>query len=234
MSVAPDYAHPHGWYQLAKTDAETVTLEHSADDGKTWGRIAQFPRGGATPSALATSSARPEQLCAYDFEIDSAASGSLAVGDTTLFASADSGATWRQAILPLRNGDTFGPVRVGPNGCYLAFEEEISGGFLGHAHTVSIWRLSAESTSSEQVVMIKNFRFSYSANAPGFSYAPAANGMEARFVISATREPSSWLDFFGGSASSLTTSQLLWTPATYAYTESSDDELCKRMNHGGD
>jgi hypothetical protein len=70
-------------------------------------------------------------------------------------------------------------------------------GVLGNARNVSIWRLSAGSASSEQVVMIKNFHFNSSANAPGVTYAPAANGIETRLVISATREPRSWLDFFG-------------------------------------
>src|SRR5262249_31320405 len=153
---------------------------------------------GATPSALATSALYPQQLCAYDFELDSSDSGSLTISDTTIFASADGGVTWRQAPLPVRNGDALGPVRVGPGGCYLAFEEETKGGFLGYTHNVSIWQLPPESTSPEQAVLIKNYRFSYSSNMPGFTYAPAASGMEARFVLSATREPRSLLDFYGG------------------------------------
>jgi hypothetical protein len=48
----------------------------------------------------------------------------------------------------------------------------------------------------------------------GVSYVAAASGMEARLVVAATRQPRSWLDFFGGNARNLTTSQLLWTPAT--------------------
>jgi hypothetical protein len=49
--------------------------------------------------------------------------------------------------------------------------------------------------------MIKNFHFSDAANAPDFTYAPAANRIEARRVMSATREASSRLDFYAGSAS---------------------------------
>jgi hypothetical protein len=50
-------------------------------------------------------------------------------------------------------------------------------------------------------------------NMSSFTYAPAAGGMEARFIIAATREPRSLLDFFGGTTSNLTAPQLPWTPA---------------------
>jgi len=42
----------------------------------------------------------------------------------------------------------------------------------------------------------------------------ATNSSYAVSLVAATRQPRSWLDFFGGNARNLTTSQLLWTPAT--------------------
>jgi hypothetical protein len=214
LSLAPDYARAHAWYQLVKTEAGPTAIEHSVDDGKTWTPVADFSRVGATPSALSTFAARPNQLCAYDYEVDSSTSGTGTSSATTMFFSADGGTTWRQAALPLRNGSAHGPARVGANGCYLAFEEEAKGGVFGSSHNVSIWRLSGESSGVEQVLVVKGYRFDYSTETAGFIYVPASADGEARFIISATREPRSWADFFGGNATSLTTPQLLWTPAT--------------------
>jgi hypothetical protein len=42
----------------------------------------------------------------------------------------------------------------------------------------------------------------------------ATNSSSAVSLVAETRQPRSWLDFFGGNARNLTTSQLLWTPAT--------------------
>jgi len=206
QSFAPDYSQPHTWYQSVYLSLGGLAIEHSTDDGKTWTIIKQFDEGaGAAPAELTTASAQPQQLCAY---------ATYGESNATLFSSADGGATWSQATAPVGRGSVQGPVRIGPNGCYLAFEEETKGGVFGSSHNVSIWRLSGESSGVEQVLVVKGYRFDYSTETAGFIYVPASADSDARFIISATREPRSWADFFGGNSTSLTTPQLLWTPAT--------------------
>jgi photosystem II stability/assembly factor-like uncharacterized protein len=213
-SLIADYAQPHAWYAVVRSATSPLALEHSADEGKTWTVVKQFPEGvGAAPTDLAIASVQPNPICAYNYLYDSSATGALAVGDTTMFSSADGGKTWRQAQLPVRDGDVSGSVRAGPDGCYLAFEENAKGGAFGTTHNVSIWRLASDSSSPEHVAYLKNYSLGFSRDA-GVSYVAAANGMEARLIVTATRQPRSWLDFFGGNARNLTTTQLLWTPAT--------------------
>jgi hypothetical protein len=205
-SFAADYSQPHAWYRSVYLSLGGLALEHSNDDGKTWTIIKQFAEGaGAAPTALATTSAQPEQLCAY---------ATYGESNATLFSSADGGVTWNQASLPVGNGSIQGSVRVGPDGCYLAFQDDTKGGPFGSSHDIEIWRLLNSATSPKRQVYLKNYSFDFLPDTPGFTYLPASNGMEARFVISATREPSSWLDFFGGNASNISTLQLLWTLAT--------------------
>jgi hypothetical protein len=212
-SLTADYAQPHAWYALVNPETGPVTLEHSADDGKTWMVASQFLEGvGAEPTELATTSLQPSQICAYNYLYDDSATGALLVGDTTLYSSADGGKTWRQTPLPVRDGDVSGSVRAGPDGCYLAFEENAKGGAVGTTHNVSIWRLPPDELTPERVAYLKDYSLGYSKDA-GVSYVAAANGMEARLVVAATRQPRSLLDFFGGNARNLTTPQLLWTPA---------------------
>jgi len=214
-SLIADYAQPHAWYALVSPEADPVALEHSADDGKTWTVVKQFPEGvGAAPMDLATAaSVQPNRICAYNYLYDDSATGALAVGDTTIYSSADGGKTWRQAQLPARDGNVSGSVRAGPDGCYLAFEENAKGGVFGTRYNVSIWRLAPDSSSLERVAYLKDYGLGFSRDA-GVTYLPAASGMEARLIVTATRQPRSWADFFGGNARNLTTTQLLWTPAT--------------------
>jgi photosystem II stability/assembly factor-like uncharacterized protein len=213
MRVVPDYAQPHAWYELVSPETGPVSLEHSADDGKTWTVVSQFSQGvGAAPTELATAGLQPNQICGYTYLYDSSATGALIVGDTTMYSSADGGKTWRQAQLPVRDGDVSGMVRAGPDGCYLAFEENVKGGVFGSTYNVSIWRLAPDMLTPERVAYLKDYSLGYSRDS-GVSYVAAANGMEARLVVAATRQPRSLLDFFGGNARNLTTPQLLWTPA---------------------
>jgi hypothetical protein len=205
QSFAPDYSQPHTWYQSVYLSLGGLAIEHSTDDGKTWTIIKQFGEGaGAAPAELATASAQPQQLCAYVTYGES---------NATLFSSADGGATWSQATLPVGRGSVQGPARVGANGCYLAFQDDIKGGAFGSSHDIEIWRL-LDGASPERLAYLKNYSFGFLPDTPAFTYLFAANGTEARLMISATREPRSWADFFGGNSTSLTTPQLLWTPAT--------------------
>jgi hypothetical protein len=211
-SLIADYAQPHAWYALVNPETGPVTLEHSADDGKTWTVVTQFPEGlGAVPTDLATASLQPNEICAYNYLDDSSAPGALIVGDTTMYSSIDGGKTWRQAQLPVRDGDVSGSVRAGPDGCYLAFEENATGGAFGTIYNISIWRFAPDSPTPERVEYLKDYSLGFSREA-GVNYI-AADGVEARLVVAATRQPRSWLDFFGGNARNLTTDQLLWTPA---------------------
>jgi hypothetical protein len=208
-SLIADYAQPHAWYALVGP----FTLEHSADDGKTWTVVTQFPVGvGTAPTDLATTSLQPNEICAYNYLYDDSATGALLAGDTTMYSSVDGGKIWRQAQLPVRDGDVSGSVRAGPDGCYLAFEENAKGGAFGTTYNLSIWRLAPDSPSPERVEYLKDYSLGFSREA-GVNYVAAANGAEARLVVAARRQPRSWLDFFGGNARNLTTDQLLWTPA---------------------
>jgi hypothetical protein len=204
-SFTADYAQPHAWYQSVYLNLGGLALEHSSDDGKTWTISKQFAEGaGAAPTELATASAQPEQLCAY---------ATYGESNATLFSSADRGATWNQASLPVGTGSIQGTAHTGLDGCYLAFQDDTKGGPFGSSHDIEIWRLLDGATSPERLVYLKNYRFDFLPDTPGFTYLPASNGMEARLVIAAIREPRSLIDFFGGNTNNITTPQLLWTPA---------------------
>jgi hypothetical protein len=214
LSVAPDYSQAHAWFRLAYPDAGGLTLERSRDDGATWTVIEQYPRQGATPFKLATSASQPNQLCAYDTEDDSPDPNAPPIGDTTIFSSGDGGVTWRQATLPVRDGYA-GPVRSGVNGCYLVFDELTKDGDYTAPHNALVWRLPQNATTAEQVALAVNYSLEPGALIrDNFSVIPPSSGMDERVVIIATRDARSWLDFFGGNTSDLTTPQLLWTPAT--------------------
>jgi hypothetical protein len=204
-SFAADYSQPRAWYQSVYLSLGGLAIEHSSDDGKTWTIIKQFAEGaGAAPTELATASAQPKQLCAY---------ATYGESNATLFSSADGGATWGQASLPVGRGSIQGMAHLSSDGCYLAFQDDTKGGAFGSSHDIEIWCLLDGATNPERLAYLKNYSFDFLSDTLGFTYLPASDRMEARLVIAATREPRSWVDFFGGNASNLNTLQLLWTPA---------------------
>jgi hypothetical protein len=203
-SFAADYSQPRAWYQSVYLSLGGLAIEHSSDDGKTWTIAKQCAEGaGAAPTELATTSVQPKQVCAY---------ATYGESNATLFSSADGGATWGQESLPVGQGSIQGMARLSSDGCYLAFQDDTKGGVFGSSHDIEIWHLLDGATSPERLAYLKNYSFDFLSDTPGFTYLPAANGMEARLVVAATRQPRSLLDFFGGNARYLTTPQLLGTP----------------------
>jgi hypothetical protein len=190
-----------------------LTPERSRDDGATWAVIEQYPRQGAAPFRVATSAARPDQLCAYDRERDSPDPNAPPTGDTTIISRDDGGVTWRQATFPVSNRYA-GLVRSGVNGCYLVCDELTKNGDHTAPHNALVWRSPQNATAAEQVALAANYDLEPDAIfGDNCSVIPPSGGMDERVVIIATRDARSWLDFIGGNATDLTTGQLLWAPA---------------------
>jgi hypothetical protein len=199
-SFAADYRSPHNWYRSLENKDGGMMLEHSSDDGQSWGAAQEVTGLRISPShivgmtSLATTPARPEALCASGF-------------GTWLAASSDGGHTWRggPSQIDFSNAHGYSPsgVQIGNDGsCYRVFVYQNTPGGIMYTSSNEggpwydvILRLDPHAQRSAAVPLTDDFSLDPApvggTDAPSWWYVPAGHGHSARIVIDADQNGTS-------------------------------------------